>query len=131
MSSEQPKPQSSKFMVWGGYVVSALPVFGLIMSAYMKLSNAPPLVEGFKKFGFPVSVAIPLGIVELVCTLLYVIPQTAVLGAILLTGYLGGAVATHVRVSDDFTAPIVMGVMIWLGLFLRDARIRALVPWRR
>lgn len=131
MSIDSPVPKTSKFLVWGGYLVSALPVLGLVMSAYFKLTKAPELVEGFKKFGYPIDVAVPLGIVELVCTALYAIPQTAVLGAILLTGYLGGATATHVRLMEDFSAPIIMGVMIWLGLFMRDARIRALVPWRR
>ncbi len=131
MSADQPAAPTSKYMVWAGYVVTALPVLGLIMSAYMKISKAPQLVEGLTKFGYPLDLAVPLAIVELTCVILYVIPQTAVLGAILLTGYLGGATATHVRISDDFTAPIIMGVLIWLGLFLRDARIRALVPWRR
>ena len=73
----------------------------------------------------------PLFFVELACVLLYVIPQTAVLGAILLTGYLGGAVATHVRAGEPFWFPIIFGILIWLGLVLRDARIRALVPLRR
>jgi hypothetical protein len=68
---------------------------------------------------------------ELTCTLLYVIPRTSVLGAILLTGYLGGATASHVRVGDSFIAPVVFGVLVWLGLFLRDARIRALIPLRK
>jgi hypothetical protein len=72
-----------------------------------------------------------LGILELVCTVLYAIPRTAVLGAILLTGYLGGAIATHVRIGDDFTPPVIMALLLWGGLYLRDARLRALLPLRR
>jgi hypothetical protein len=100
------------------------------MSAVMKLSQSPDVVKGFGDFGYDPSILVPLGIVELLCVILYVIPQTAVLGAILLTGYLGGATATHVRVGDAFIAPVIMGVILWLGLYLRDSRLRALVPWR-
>jgi hypothetical protein len=80
--------------------------------------------------GYPESLARPLGIVELACTIIYLVPQTAVLGAILLTGYMGGAIATHVRVGDPYFVQIGMGVMLWLGLYLRDARLRALLPLR-
>jgi hypothetical protein len=73
----------------------------------------------------------PILVVELCCVLLYLIPQTAVLGAILLTGYLGGATATHVRVDEAYFMPVVVGILVWLGLYLRDPRLRALVPWRR
>jgi hypothetical protein len=118
-------------MLWAGRILSALPVLMLIMSGVMKLTKVAPVLEGFTKFGYPESVIVPLGIVELVSALLYVIPQTSVLGAILLTGYLGGATATHVRGGDAFIAPVILGVLVWLGLFLRDARIRALVPLRR
>jgi hypothetical protein len=102
----------------------------LVMSATMKLLRPAPLVEGFTKFGYSESVILPLGIIELVSTLLYVIPQTSVLGAILLTGFLGGATATHVHASQPFHVPVILGALVWLGLFLRDSRIRALVPWR-
>jgi hypothetical protein len=83
------------------------------------------------KFGYPAGTLIVLGVVELACALLYVMPRTSVLGAILMTGYLGGAVATHVRVGDAFAAPLVLGVIAWGGLFLRDERIRALLPLRK
>ena len=131
MSTEQTAPSTSKAMLWTGRVISALPVLGLVMSATMKFLQPKDLVDGFAKFGYPLNLSVPIGVVEIICTVLYVIPQTAVLGAILLTGYLGGAISTHVRIGDDFTPPVIMGVMLWLGLFLRDARIRALVPWRR
>ena len=97
MSTATPPAANPKVMVWIGRVISVLPMLGLVMSAYMKLSKNPEFVKGFTHFGYPLEVALPLGIVELTCTILYAIPQTSVLGAILLTGYLGGAVATHVR----------------------------------
>ena len=118
-------------MLWVGWVLTILPALGLIMSAAMKLAKPAFVVEGFMKSGYPENVLLPLGIVELTCTIIYLIPQTAVLGAILLTGYLGGAVATHVRASENFVAPILFGILVWLGLFLRDARLRAVLPLRR
>ena len=122
-------PHKNKF-IWAGRVVSLLPVLLLLFSASMKLTKAEEAMKGLEKFGYQEKVIFALGVVEAGCTVLYLVPQTSVLGAILLTGYLGGATATHVRVSDLFVAPIVVGVLLWLGLFLRDERIRALVPWR-
>lgn len=120
------------WMTWTGRVLSALPVLMLLMSAGMKLSQGEEMVKGFvEHFGYPLGSLVVIGVVEIVCALLYAIPQTSVLGAILLTGYLGGAVATHVRVSEGFESPIVLGIAIWAGLFLRDARVRALLPLRR
>jgi len=123
---------TSKTMVWIGRVISALPVLMLLMSGVMKFHLPEDAVKQMTQIGWQSDVAPALGIIELGSTLLYIIPQTAVLGAILLTGYLGGAVATHVRVADysNMWIPIVLGVLVWLGLYLRDARLRALVPWR-
>jgi hypothetical protein len=118
--------------IWTGRVLSALPILMMLFSAFLKLSrnsNAAGMFSG--KFGYPAETLFPIGIVELLCAVLYAIPQTAMLGAILVTTYLGGAVATHVRVGDVFVAPIVLGVFAWLGLYLRDPRLRALVPLRR
>ncbi len=124
--------RASAAMIWTGYVISTLPVLMLAMSATMKFLQPKEMVEGMAQMGWPMSLALPLGIVETVCTLCYIIPQTAVLGAILLTGYLGGAIATHVRVEDgNFFMPLLIGVALWLGLFLRDPRLRALLPWRK
>jgi len=125
----EPAPDSRK-MLWTGRVLSALPALMLLMSGVMKLLRPPAVVDGFAKFGYAEHQAMPLGIVEIVCTVLYIIPQTAVLGAILLTGYLGGATATHFRISDPWFAPVILGIVIWLGLYLRDHRLRALVPLR-
>ncbi len=121
----------SKPVLWTGRVISALAVAGLLMSAGMKFTNAPDVVKGVEHLGWPLKLVVVLGIIELTCTILYAIPQTAVLGAILLTGYLGGAIATHVRIEEGFAPPVILGVMVWLGLFLRDPRLRALLPLRR
>ena len=121
---------SSTGMVWTGRVLSTLPVLMLLMSATMKFVKPPGFAEGLAKLGLPENQANGLGVIELVCTALYVIPQTSVLGAILLTGYLGGATATHVRVGDPWFAPVLIGVVLWLGLFLRGKRLRALIPFR-
>jgi len=124
----------SKKAVWAGRIISALPVLFLAMDGVMKVVKPAFVVDATVKLGYPESVIVLLGIVLLICVVLYVIPQTAVVGAILLTGYLGGAVATHVRVGDPlFTHvlfPIYFGVLIWLGLYLRDGRLRSLTPLR-
>ena len=124
-----PTPVSKK-MLWTGRVMSALPVLMLLFSAVLKFAKPPGFAEGMAKLGIPESLALGLGILELACVIIYIIPRTAVLGAILLTGYLGGAILTHLRVGDNFIGPIVFGVFIWGGLFLRDPRIRALIPLR-
>lgn len=130
MATDTQSSFASKAMYWGGWVATALPVLMLTMSAMMKLTKSTVAVEGLAHFGFNPNVLIPLGITEIVCTILYLIPQTAVLGAILLTGYLGGATVTHVRAGEPFIIPVIVGMIVWLGLFLRDPRLRALVPWR-
>ena len=121
----------AKKVLWTSYVMTALPVLLLLFSASMKLIHPPQLDERFSHMGIPVSHALGLGILELVCTIMFVIPRTAVLGAILLTGFLGGAMQTHVRIGEPVYLHIVFGVLIWGGLFLRDLRLRALIPLRR
>lgn len=120
--------------LWAGRTISALPILFLLMDAVGKFVKPEPVVTGTIALGYNESVILPLGIVLLVCTILYAVPQTAILGAILLTGYLGGAVATHVRIGNPvFTHmlfPVYLGIMIWLGLYLRDVRLRSLVPFR-
>jgi hypothetical protein len=118
---------------WAGLVLSYLPALLLVLDGVLKLVKPSFVVEETVKMGYTESAIVPLGIVVLACTLLYMIPATAVLGAILLTGYLGGAVATHVIHQDGpFTiaAPVIFAVLLWLGLVLRDERLRSLVPWR-
>ena len=122
----------SRKALWAGRIVSALPILFLLMDSVMKLLKPTFVVDATVKLGYQESTIVPLGIVLLTCVILYVIPQTSVLGAILLTGYLGGAVATHVRVGDPLFShvlfPVYLGILIWLGLYLRDVRLRALVP---
>jgi len=121
-----------RWSVWVGRVLSALPVLMMLFSAFLKFRAPEEVVQVFTgKFGYPAQTLTPLGIVEMSSAVLYAIPQTAVLGALLMTGYLGGAVATHVRVSDVWLPPAVLGVVAWVGLYLREPRLRDLLPLRR
>lgn len=116
----------SRVQVWIGRVLSGLPIAGLLLSASMKLSHAPNFVTTWTEhFGYPESALTKVGLLEVLCTLLYAIPRTSRLGAVLLTGYLGGAITTHVRVSEPFIAPLVLGVLVWVGLYLRDPLVRS------
>ncbi len=118
----------SKTKLWAGRIISALPVLFLLFDSVIKLMEIAPVKESFTQLGYPVSLARGIGILELVCVAVYVIPRTSVLGAILLTGYLGGAVATHVRVGDPLFShvlfPTYVGVLLWFGLYLREERLR-------
>jgi hypothetical protein len=126
------RPKStSRRMLWTGRVLSFLPAAMLLLDAAMKFVKPAPVIEGTVRLGFSESVITPLGIVLLICVILYLIDRTSVLGAILLTGYLGGAVCTHVRFWEGWfpvVFPVIFGAILWLGLYLRDERIRALVP---
>ena len=117
---------------WAGWIISAIPILMMgVLGAVILLFNRRIAEEGNAKYGYPPGVTVPLLIIEILCVILYAIPQTAVLGAILLTGYLGGAVATHVRAGEPWFFPVIVGVLIWLGLYLRDPRLRSLVPLRK
>ena len=123
---------TSKKMLWAGRVISAIPVLLMVLSAVMKLIKAAPVVQGFPKYGYPESQIVMIGVLELLSCIVYLIPNTAVLGAVLMTGYLGGATATNVRVGDpSYIMTVLLGVFVWGGLFFRDARVRALIPFRR
>lgn len=111
--------------------MSALPVVALVMSAVMKFVKPPQVAEGFVHLGYGDSAAFALGSLELACTVVYLVPKTSVLGAILLTGYLGGATASTYRVGDSWVMGVVLGILIWGGLFMREPRLRALIPIRR
>ena len=132
MSMSSQDPSTSKAMWWTGMVLSVLPSLMLLLGPVFLLIDPEKAQQGLTEHGYPAGVAVPLTAVAFICTVLYLIPQTAVLGAILLTGYLGGAVATHVIKSEWSQAPIavIFGVVLWLGLYFRDARIRAIVPLR-
>jgi hypothetical protein len=117
--------------LWAGRIVSALVVVFLLVDGVMKVMKARVAVEGSMQLGYPESVVAGIGVVLLVCVLLYLIPRTSILGAVLLTGYLGGAIATHVRVGSPLFShvlfPVYVAVMIWGGLYLRDSRLRGLI----
>lgn len=124
---------SQKAMRWEGWILSVLPAPLLVMGAVMSFLMPPDVEKNMQAMGWPASVAPIIGMLNLGSLVLYLIPRTAVLGAILLTGYLGGAVATHLRVGETGMSfvPVAFGVVIWLGLYLRDARIRELLPLRK
>ncbi len=128
------RASSSKKRVWVGRVLSGLVVLFLIPDGIVKFIKPAPVVEAFAHVGWPLSLANVLGTLLLVCIALYAIPRTSILGAILLTGYLGGAVATHLRAGDPLFShilfPTYLGVLLWLGLYLRDDRVRVLIPLR-
>lgn len=120
----------SKGKLWAGRIIRALRVLMLLVSAVMKFVKPAAVVEGFTHLGWPERYALGLGILEISCSIVYVIPRTAVLGAILMTGFLGGAIATHLRIGEPYYLQALLGVLVWAGLFLRDARLRALIPLR-
>ena len=118
-------------MMLAGRIVSGFAALFLLADGVLRTVRFQPYVDGTVQFGYPQHLATTIGIVLVVCTLLYVVPRTAVLGAILLTGYLGGATASHVRVEDPFfLVAAVFGVLVWAGLYLREPRVRALIPLR-
>jgi hypothetical protein len=122
----------SKGKLWAGRIMSGLPALFLLWGGVMDLVKPKFVVEGTLKMGYPESVIFGLGVTVIVCTILYLIPRTSILGAILLTGYLGGAVATHVRMGEGGNSvfAILFAVLLWGGLYLREPRLRALIPLR-
>ncbi|HZQ69511.1 MAG TPA: DoxX family protein [Terriglobales bacterium] len=122
---------TSRTSLWAGRIISGLIALSMTFDGGMKVLKAKAAVEGTVKLGFSENVLVPLGIVALLSTALYVFPRTSTLGAILLTGFLGGATATNVRTQPQFTLfPVVLGVLAWLGLYLRDPSLRKLIPLR-
>jgi DoxX-like family len=120
-----------KKTLWAGRILVALSALFLLFDAAAHFMVPAAVVEAFNRLGYPLSLSPALAMIELVCLVAYLIPRTAILGAILLTGYLGGAVATHLRVHDplfDTLFPIIFGVLVWAGLYLRDQRLRAYIP---
>jgi len=117
-------------VVWVGRVISVLLSLLFAMSAFMKLKGGAEVMQGMAHLGLPESLIMPLAILEISCVVIYLIPATSVLGAILLTGYIGGAICTHWRVGDPFFIQIALGIFVWLGLYLRENRLKALIPLR-
>jgi uncharacterized membrane protein YphA (DoxX/SURF4 family) len=126
------KPSGSRALFWTGWVLSILAALALLMSGIMKFMPITPETEqGLQHVGWRADQVTTIGIVEILCVIMYLIPQTAVLGAILVTGFMGGAIATHVRVGDPFIVQAIIPILFWLGLWLREPRLRALLPLRR
>jgi len=121
----------SKPAVWTGWVISVMLALFLVMDGVMKFMLPAPVSEAFTRLGISTSLAVPIGVILIACVVLYVIPRTAVFGAVLLTGYLGGAIAIHMRAGSSLFGetlfPIYMGVLVWLGLYLRDSRVRGML----
>ena len=115
-------------IVWVGRVISVLVSLLFAMSAFMKLKGGAEVMQGMAHLGLPESLIMPLAILEISCVVIYLIPATSVLGAILLTGYMGGAICTHLRVGDPFWVQIALGIFVWLGLYLRENRLKELIP---
>jgi hypothetical protein len=122
----------SRKALWASRIVSGIAVLFLLFDAIGKLARPAAVIEGTTQLGWPVSVILPLGIIQVICLIAYLIPRTSILGAILWTGYLGGAIATHVRIGNPLFShilfPVYVAALLWLGLWLRDRRLRALLP---
>jgi hypothetical protein len=116
--------------LWTGRIMTGLPVLFLLFDAVIHLIEIPPVVEAFTQLGYSATLARPIGVVELVCLALFVIPRTSVLGVVLLTGYLGGAIASNLRVGNPLFShvlfPVYLGIFLWAGLYLREPRLRVL-----
>jgi len=125
---------SAKKRSTAGYVLTGLVAAFLTFDTVMKLLQLAPAVQGTTELGYPAGTVVVIGAIELVCLVLYLIPPTSVLGALLLTGYLGGAIATHVRIGSPLPThtlfPIYVALLVWGGLYLRESRLRTLLPFR-
>lgn len=133
MQSATQSASVSKRTRWAGIIVSAVAVLFMIFDGATKVMKAKQVIEATARIGFPENTIVGIGSTLLICTALYVIPRTSVLGAILLTAYLGGATAANVRAGSpafNTSFPIIFGILVWLGLFLRESRLRALIPLR-
>ncbi len=120
--------------VWIGRVISGLVVLFLLFDGVTKVMKVAPVLQASAQLGFPVSLIVAIGAVLLICTVIYAIPSTSILGAILLTGYLGGAVAIQARIGNplfETLFPVIFGVLVWAGIVLRDNRLRTLIPLRK
>lgn len=117
-------------LMWVGRVISGLLTLLFTMSAAMKFMGGAEVTEGFVRMGLPESLRVPLGILEFSCVVVYLVPASSITGAILLTGYIGGAIITHLRIGEPVYMQIVLGILVWLGLYLREHRLKELIPLR-
>jgi len=123
-------PTVPRWVNWTGGIITALVALAFSMSGGMKLRGGPTGADALNHLGLSPDLVTPLGVFEVACVLLYLAPATSVLGAILFTGYIGGAICAHARVGDPFIPQAIIGVLIWLGVFFRDYRLRQLIPLR-
>lgn len=134
MSTDTMTPSSTRTR-WAANVLSGLAVLFLTFDVAIKVTQSPMAIEGTTVLGYPASAVFTIGVIQLACLVLYVFPPTAVLGAVLFTGYLGGAVATHLRLGNPLFShqlfPLYIAALLWGGLYLREPRLRALLPFRR
>ncbi len=121
----------SKTMLWTGRVVSAIPAIMLLFAGGMKLTKSAAVIQGFAQYGYSDHLIVVIGTLEIACTIVYLIPSLSVIGAILMTAFLGGATASNVRIGNpSYVITVVLGILVWAGLYLRDARMQALIPLR-
>ena len=123
----------SKGMLWTGRILSGLMALFFVFDGVGHLMKPAPVVEAFARLGYPLSASVGIGVLALVCTAIYVIPRTSTFGAILMTGYLGGAISTHVRAGStlfETIFPVILGTLMWAGIYVRDAQLRKLIPVR-
>jgi hypothetical protein len=124
----------SKGMLWTGRILSGLIALLFVFDGVGHLMKPAPVVEAFARLGYPLSASVGIGVLALICTAIYLIPRTSIFGAILMTGYLGGAVSTHVRAGStlfETIFPVILGTLMWAGIYVRDAQLRKLLPLRR
>ena len=128
-----PPGSSSKGMLWTGRILQAVLVLFMLFDGITKILKIAPVLNAARRLGFSVGQIVAIGVVMLVCTIIYAIPQTSILGAVLLTGYLGGALLTNIRAGNptfETCFPVIFGILIWFALYVRDPRLRALIPLR-
>jgi hypothetical protein len=135
MLSDSEIALGSKKTVWAGRIVSAVAILFLILDAIVKVLKMAVAVDATAQLGYPANFVLGIGVLELICLVLYVVPRTSIFGAILMTGYLGGAIASQLRAGNPLFSnvlfPVYVGLLIWGGLYFRDTRLRALIPLRK
>jgi DoxX-like family len=129
-SATQTGPVSKK-MLWAGVIISALPAILFFVTGVFPFINPAAAAEGTAHMGYPAHLGVVISILEIGCAIIYVIPRTSVLGAVLLTGYLGGATASHIRIGEPPVLPLVVAALVWLGIYLREPRLRSVLPLRK
>lgn len=134
MQTKDPRPAPNRKRLWAGRIITAVVALFLVVDATIKVMRIEAVIQAFEQIGWPTDLAFPIGVILLACVVVYLVPRTAVLGAVLLTGYLGGAVSAQLRIEAPllgFTLfPVYVGVLVWLGLYLRDHALRAFVRQR-